>query len=93
MEEVKQSRVHLEIAQRIVDKLAGEESNINQEKAQVLKTLLKGQVAPDILKENKIPSNWFIDDMTPKDKLLIELSAYLKQIEFIESKKFNEKLE
>ena len=49
MEEVKQSRVHLEIAQRIVNKLAGDESFINKDKAQVLKKFLKGQVPSDIL--------------------------------------------
>ncbi len=49
MEEVKQSRVHLEIAQRIVNKLTGEESFMNQKKAQVLKKFLRGQVPSDIL--------------------------------------------
>ena len=67
MEEVKQSGVHLEIARRIVNKLAGDESYINQDKAHVLKTFLKGQVAPDTIKENKMPSNWFNDETTSKD--------------------------
>ena len=40
-----------------------------------------------------MPSNWFNDEITPKDKLLIELSTYLQTIEFIEPKNFNEKLE
>ncbi len=40
-----------------------------------------------------MPSNWFKDEITPKDKLLIELSAYLQKIEFVESKNFNEKLD
>ena len=49
MEEVKQSGVHLEIARRIVNKLAGDESYINQDQAHALKTFLKGQVPSDIL--------------------------------------------
>jgi hypothetical protein len=53
---------------------------------------LKGQIPSDVLSENRMPDNWFTDEITPKDKLLIELAAYLQRIEFIETKNFDDKL-
>ena len=81
MEEVKQSRVHLDIATRIVDTIADGESYISQNAAlQVLKPFLISQISADILEENRMPENWFIDEITPKDKLVNELSSYLQRI-------------
>ena len=93
MEEVKQTRVHLDIAKRIVDKLTDGESYISQNAAlQVLKPLMRDHIAPAILEENRMPEDWFIDERTSKDKLLNELSSYLQRINFIETMNFNYKL-
>jgi hypothetical protein len=47
MEEAKQSIVHLDIAQSIVNKLAEGESHVSQEVIlQVLKPLLEGHIGP-----------------------------------------------
>ena len=60
MEEEKQSRVHLDIAKRIVDTLADGEYHVSQLAAQqVLKPLLEDNILNLILKKHKIPENWF----------------------------------
>lgn len=49
MEEVKQTRVHLDLANRIVNKIAEGESHISQEAALfILKPLLEGHIGPTI---------------------------------------------
>jgi hypothetical protein len=58
----------------------------------VLKPLLKDYIPRAILKEFKLPEDWFTYEETPKDKLLDELSSYLQSIEFIEPKSFNNNL-
>ena len=51
MEEEKQSRVHLDIAKRIVDTLADGECHVSQLAAQhVLKPLLEDFIGPGIIK-------------------------------------------
>ena len=53
---MKQSRIHLDIARRIVDTLADGESFISQNAAvQVLKPLLKDHITRATLKEYKLP--------------------------------------
>ena len=60
MEEEKQSRVHLDIAKRIVDTLADGECHVSQIAAQhFLKPLLEDFIAPGILKKHKLTENWF----------------------------------
>ena len=58
----------------------------------MLKPLLKDHITRATLKENKLPEDWFTDEVTAKDKLLNELSSYLQSIEFIEPKNFNNNL-
>jgi hypothetical protein len=93
MEEAKQSTVHLEIAQRVVEKLADGESHVSQEATlQVLKPLLEGHIGPAILKLNKIPEELFTKDRYFKNDLIEKLSAYLQKIKFTEADSFFEEL-
>jgi hypothetical protein len=81
MEEAKQSRVHLVIAQRVVEKLADGESHVSQiEILEVLKPLLEDYIAPPILKKNKMPENWFTNENNSKNDLIEQLSDYLQKI-------------
>jgi len=49
MEEFKQSRVHLDLAKRIVEKISEGESHISQQAALlILKPLLEGHIGPAI---------------------------------------------
>jgi hypothetical protein len=71
MEERKQSRVHLEIAQRVVEKLADGENTVLQESTlQVLIPLLEDYIVPAILKKNKMPENWFTNENNFKNDLI-----------------------
>ena len=93
-EEKKQSSVYLDIAKRIVDKLADEGSQISQKAVlQVVKTLLEGHILPSKLRKIKIPVHWLTNEITAKDDFLKELSSYLQTIEFIETKEFIDDLE
>ena len=93
-EEKKQSSVHLDIAKRIVDKLADEESQISQKAVlQVVKPLLEDHILQSKLKKNKIPVHWLTNDITSKDVFLNELSSYLHTNEFIETEDFIKDLE
>lgn len=94
MEEVKQSRVHLDLAKRIVDKIANGESHISQQAAvNILKELLEGHIALEIRNANRIPEKWFKSKKIDKVNLTNELSSYLQQINFAETELFNENLE
>ena len=89
MEEVKQSRVHFEIAKRIVDKLADGDSQISQKSVfEVLKPILEDYIPSAKLKKYKIPERWFKNELTGKEDLLNELSSYLQITEFIETEDF-----
>jgi UDP-N-acetyl-D-mannosaminuronate dehydrogenase len=60
---VKQSRIHLDIARRIVDTLANGESIILQNAAvKVLKPLLKDHITRATLKVHKLPEDWFTNE-------------------------------
>ena len=83
MEEAKKLRVHLDIAQSIVIKIAEGESHVSQEVIlQVLKPLLEGHIGPSIIKISKIPEDWFTNEIYPRNNLISELSAYLQKIKF-----------
>ena len=93
-EEEKQSRVHYEIAKRIVDKLVDQELQVSQKAVlQVIKPLLEDHIPLSKLRKNKIPVHWFTNEMTAKDDFLNELSTYLQTNEFIETKDFIKDLE
>jgi hypothetical protein len=78
MEEVKHSRVHLDLAKRIVDKIADGESHISQQAAvHILKELLEGHIGLEIRNVHKIPEKWFESKKTDKINLTNELSSYL----------------
>jgi hypothetical protein len=86
-EEVKQSRVHLDIAQRIADKLADTKTEVSQEAAlQVLKPLLTHHIAPAMLTE--MPEDLFTTEKIQKNHLINKLSEYLQKIQFTESEAF-----
>jgi UDP-N-acetyl-D-mannosaminuronate dehydrogenase len=60
MEEEKQTRVHFDIAKRIVDTIANGEDQISQQAVlQVLKPLLEENISLAIQKFHKIPERWF----------------------------------
>ena len=60
MEEVKQSRVHLDLAKSIVNKISNGECHVSQRAAAfILKPLLEDHISPAILKVNKIPEKWY----------------------------------
>jgi hypothetical protein len=87
-------RVHLDVAQRIVNILADGESHVSQEAAlQLLEPLLAGHVGPAILEQSEMPEKWFTVEITPKDDLVNELSAYLHKIKFTETEFFFKDLE
>ena len=86
MEEVKQSRLHFEIAKRIVNKLADEESQITLKAVLlVLKPLLEDHIPTAKLKKNKIPEHWLTNEITAKNDFLNELSSYLQKTDFSET--------
>ncbi len=81
MEEVKQSRIHLDMAKRIVDKLGDGESHITKRAMlQVLKPLLEEHIAPAKFKKYKMPEDWFTLEMKENNDLLSELSSFLQRI-------------
>ncbi len=78
MEEEKQSSDHLAIATRTVDTLADGDCHVSQQATlQVLKPLLEDHILHFVLKNNKIPEQWFEKEMTPKESLIHELASYL----------------
>ncbi len=85
-EEEKQSGVHLAIAKHIVDTLADGESDVTQQVAlEVLKPWLEDNIAPIMIKNHKIPDNWFTNERTPKLNLSHELASYLQLVKFVET--------
>jgi hypothetical protein len=93
-EEEKQSRVYLDIAKRIVDKLVDEESQISQKAVlQVVKPLLEDHILQSKLKKNNIPGHWLTNEITAKDDFINQLSSYLHTNKFIETEDFIKDLE
>ena len=78
MEEQKLSRVHFDLAKKIIDTIADGEDHISQQAVfQVLKPLLEDNITAKIQREHKIPDRWFTNNETDKNNLINELSSYL----------------
>ena len=69
VEEVKQSRVHFDLAKRIVDLIANGDEYLSQEVAvEVLKPFLVENITLVKQKQHSIPERWFNGKVTDKNE-------------------------